>query len=224
MFTLNGPCFLLVPNDQNHRLLVPGKVWEILDGQIIAQFDDCIAINPGDNAIVLAEWKQKFFQQSVTISRVWVAPPSDETLAASPMDFPTCVAGANAAMPIIEFLPVGQPISAEQRGSYRVSVAACDFYAVVAKHVKCQVVDVSPEGVAVLCDHLTIGQRVNVSFERGGIRLEGQMTVQTCKETRSGRLRFGLHAPDLKAPIRSKLQKLTMLMQREQLKRLAGAA
>jgi hypothetical protein len=134
------------------------------------------------------------------------------------------VSAETAASTIIRFTRIGEPISAESRGSYRVSIAAQELYAQVDNQ-RAHVVDVSPEGCAVICAKpLTVGELVEVSLSFGEVQLAGSMKVQTVKELRNGTQRFGLFAPDKKSKIRGSLQKLSALMQRLQLQRFAGAA
>jgi PilZ domain len=199
MFSIDGPCFLLSSDEQKERFLFSGHVRELRHGKIVVQFDDAIATKPGDQLVLLAESRQSFLQQSFTVACV----RSDA---------------------VIELIPVGSPAPAGRRRSYRVRVAGCDLFASVDDQANCRVVDVSPEGLAVISGDLLIGQIVKISIEHEGIIVKGKMSVQTRHELARGRLRFGLRAVDPKSGIGLNLQKLAMLFQRGQLKRLAGAA
>jgi hypothetical protein len=201
------PCLILIPNEQNTRVLIPGKVLELKGSDVMVELDESVSLKGGTHTSVFAEWLGRFFQQGITIS-------ADDVITSA----------ESAVSTIIRFKRVGEPISAESRGSYRVGVAAQELYALVDEQ-RCHVVDISPEGCAVICAQpLTVGDVVNVSLSCEGVQIVGTMKVQTVKELRNGTLRFGLFAPDKKSKTRSSLQKLSALMQRMQLQRFAGAA
>ncbi|HEY1629553.1 MAG TPA: PilZ domain-containing protein, partial [Tepidisphaeraceae bacterium] len=169
--------------------------------------EEPIALADGTNTSVFAEWLGRFFQQGIQII-------ADNVVAGA----------APVATTMIRFTRVGEPVSAESRGSYRVGVAAQQVYALVDEQ-RCQVVDLSPEGCAVISvKPLTVGGMVDVSLTFEGVEVAGPMKVQTVKILRNGSQRFGLFATDKKSKTRASLQKLSSLMQRMQLKRFAGAA
>jgi hypothetical protein len=201
------PCLILIPNQQNKRLLVPGKVLELRGGEVTVELDEPICLLGGTQSNVFAEWLGRFFQQGITIVAEDVINIAE-----------------TAASTIIRFTRIGEPVSAESRGSYRVSIAAQEIEAQVDEQ-RCHVVDLSPEGCAVICrQSLTIGDAVDVSFSHEGIEVAGTMKVQTIKQLRNGTQRFGLFVSDKKSKIRTALQKLTVIMQRQQLQHFAGAA
>jgi hypothetical protein len=203
MLSINCECFLLIPNEQNERLLLPGKVVQLNDANAIVKFDQPITLKAGDESTIFAQWRDKFLQQGVKIQ----------------------TAAMNDDPSTIELSRVGEPVSAEGRGSYRVSVAIAMIYGTVDGQKHCHVVDISPEGCAVVCTQpLIIGQTVPVQFEYQNVVVEGLLKVQTLKNLSSGKMRFGLLANEKNSPARKALQKLTVLMQRLQLQRLAGAA
>jgi hypothetical protein len=205
MLSLNRSCFLLVPNKRNKRVLLPGVVHELDGTRAIVRFEEPIHLELGQQATIFAEVRGKFFQQGITVEVLHN--------------------GADAAAPLVELTVVGEPVSAESRGSYRVGVAATDLYAQVGRLSACHVVDVSPEGCAVICPRaLMIGTVVEVHFEFEGHVASGDMRVQTAKELKNGDLRFGLFAFEKRSALRASLQKISAALQRAQLRRLAGAA
>ena len=208
MLSVGLSCLILLPNEQNKRLLIPGKVLELQGDDAIVELEEPLGLEVGCETSAFAEWRGKFFQQGITIAPMIVAE------------------GAAPASPnIVRFTRVGEAVSAESRGSYRVSVATCELFAHVGDQTRCHVVDISPEGCAVICSQpLTVGQTVEVGFSFDGMTVGGEMKVQTVKELRNGKLRFGLFAHDKKSTSRKALQNLSIIMQRLQLKRLAGAA
>ena len=201
------PCLILVPNEKNNRVLIPGKVLELKGGEVTVELEEPVSLKGGAHTSVFAEWLGRFFQQGITIAADDVTTSSE-----------------SAATTIIRFTRVGEPISAESRGSYRVSIAAQELYAQVDEQ-RAHVVDVSPEGCAVICAApLVVGEMVEVSLAFADVQIAGSMKVQTVKQLRNGTQRFGLFAPDKKSKTRLSLQKLSALMQRLQLQRFAGAA
>lgn len=201
MLSLTNPAFISIPNPQNQRVLHEAVVLE-LDGRRVVLEIAGLSAAPEGEVTLFAEVRGKFFQQGATVTVVRQASPLQ-----------------------IEFHTVGDPVSAEQRGSHRTSVIAMEIPVGIDKIAGCVLADVSPEGVGVICPKsLTVGTTVHVSLMCQGIHIDTPLRVQTVKILPSGKLRFGLFLADKRSPARAQLQKLAGLMQRLQLKRLSGAA
>ncbi|HMB96090.1 MAG TPA: PilZ domain-containing protein [Tepidisphaeraceae bacterium] len=206
MLSIGLQCLILLPNEQNKRLLIPAKVLDIYGDDAVVELEEPVVLKPGTQSNVFAEWLGRFFQQGITIV-------ADDD------------ANSEQASCMVRFTSFGEPVSAESRGSYRVSIAAQRVYARIGLQERCHVVDVSAEGFAVVCKRpLTVGEMVEVSLSHEGVHIAAAMKVQGVNELSNGTLRFGLFAPEKKSPARAGLQKLSLIMQRQQLKRFAGAA
>jgi len=195
--------FLLLPGDSEKRVLQPGKVIESSAPSFSIAFDEPIELPVGLDTLAFCEVRGKFFQQGASLVEVREGGPAS----------------------IYVFNRVGDPVSAEQRQTFRVSVAAAQIYAQLGKQKQCLVVDISPEGLAVIADAgLTLGsmQKISTSYEQNTILADAR--IQTIKILPSGKARYGLLIPSSDAVARKTLLKTSMDFQRRQLKRLAGAA
>src|SRR3954451_15806473 len=133
MLSTQSALYLLVPNESNERVLHPGKVLAVQSsGVLIIGFQQAIAPAVGSDVNVFFEDNGKFLQQSGSIIAT-----NDS---ASPDGFAQSIA----------FRCVGTPVSAESRGSYRVSAAGLNATARIEKERNCSLVDVSPEGLGVI--------------------------------------------------------------------------
>jgi len=123
--------------------------------------------------------------------------------------------------------PIGDPISAESRQSYRVSTISAGIQARVGKEKNLQVQDLSSTGFAVLADErYNVGQVLEVSIKHGDEACHGLASVQSFREFESGRLRYGLRAIEKDSHAReflATLQRISFAVQREQLQR-SGAS
>lgn len=198
-----SPAFLCLPNAQNKRVLHEGKVLDLDGRRVVIEFDDTLTAGSGAEVLLFAEIRGKFFQQGATITQQ----------------------RQDAEKSTIEFHTVGDPVSAEQRGSFRTTVVTWRIPVRVDKLVGCTLADISPEGFGIICPKpLTIGTTVQASFDFDGHVISGPFRVQAVKMLPNGTMRFGLFATDGKSPARGQLQRLAGHAQRLQLKRLSGAA
>ena len=203
MFKTTVPAFMPIPNSNSKRVLIEGKVSAVDAGTCSIEFETVAGLTPGGDVTLYAEVRGKFFQQAAT------------------------VAGESYAdgRTTVSFALVGEPVSAEQRGSFRTSAVMLDVPVGVDRITGCVLADVSPEGVAVISPKpLTLGAMVDVSLAVDGFVVSDRMKVQGAKVLPSGKLRFGLYVPGKGSPSRRTLEKLTGHLQRVQLRRLSGAA
>ena len=194
--------FLRIPADTTERVLHQGKVLEATPDNLVAEFVDPLGLAPGADVTLYAEVRGKFFQQGATIVAVQQETP----------------------FPILAFKKVGQPSSAESRGSFRVSSAATQILASIAGQLKCPIVDISPEGFAAItrCE-LPLGASVQIAFEFEGVSCSGPARVQTLRTLPNGTRRYGFLAVDA-ATMRATLGQITANVQRSQLRRLSRTA
>ena len=203
MLAAGTDMFLLIPDDSNGRILHPGKVIESDATSFVAQFDTAISPAPASDVNAYGEVRGKFFQQGAKVVEIRQAEPKA----------------------VIVFSRFGDPASAENRQTFRVSVVSANIIAKVGKEKNCPVVDVSPEGFGTITKApFKVGMLVPVEFQHGGHVVSAPARVQTVKPRPDGKFRYGFLAPDKKSEARHSLQQITSIMQRLQLRRLAGAA
>jgi hypothetical protein len=207
MLTVGTLIFLLTPDSSKKRILKPGKVIESANGTIIVQMDEAITLEDGCEVIAFFKTGNKFVQQGAV---VLTAP---EQNALPPGGSP------------IAFKLIGEAISAEKRQLYRVSVPLSNIRARIGTELACQIVDISPEGCAAITrQKYVIGSTVQIHFIHEGESVLAQARVQTCKTLSDGSYRYGFYIGDKISPARRALNAISMMVQRRQLKRLAGAA
>jgi hypothetical protein len=218
MFSVGHVVHLWNPATSRQRVLVSGKVEQILDGGavVVARFEEPIGAAAGANVQVYAEMRGKFYQQGATVRAVPATDAEGKPIAAE--------------TPVVELQRVGEPVSAESRGSYRVATTISNIFCTLTNDAKTkrnplQVVDVSPEGFAILMPAApSVGTMLAVRWEFAGIVVEGPARVQTIKQTRGGSFRVGLLLPDRASPARKAIEKASVALQRDQLRRASRAA
>jgi hypothetical protein len=195
--------FLLIPGESNQRILHPGKVLESSSENFVVQFEQAILPEVGSDVVAYGEVNRKFFQQGAKTLEVRLPGPT----------------------PVLAFARCGEPVSAENRQTFRVSTVTCGITAFVGKERNCPVVDVSPEGFgAVVKGDLMVGSLVPIEFQYEGHTIKTPARVQTIKVRPDGQIRYGFLAPEKLGTTRRSLQQMTSALQRAQLRRLAGAA
>lgn len=202
MLTPNAPCFLAVPNPENTRTLIPGKVQQVNGQNCAVVFDEKVGVPAGAEVTLYADLHGKFHQQAAKVTALLASVPN----------------------PILQFTTVGEPVSAESRGAFRVGVVSQNITLTVGKK-QAILADISPDGMAIITDQpLTVGTSVDIDLKIESVFAKGSLRVQTEKKTPGGQLRYGLFAADRKGQMRKSLEALSALMQRRQLQRMARAA
>lgn len=88
--------------------------------------------------------------------------------------------------------------------------------------------DVSVTGFSVISpERYQVGQQIQSTIDSGGNQFKGSASVQSIKMLPIGKTRYGFHCSDnrgRKGGLAEGLQKLSMEMQRLQLRRRSGAA
>ncbi|HQY89299.1 MAG TPA: hypothetical protein PK402_11615 [Tepidisphaeraceae bacterium] len=204
MFEVKQPAFLMIPGESKKRILHPATVCELNDGKVFCVFDESLLpMKVGTEVMLYADVRGKFTQTGATLVS----------------------AGEVDGKLVCSFAPVGDPVSAESRGSYRISIIADNVTATLGKFSACPVADVSPEGFSLLLDiSLPVGSTFDATINAGETSLTGKVRLQTVKQLPTGQFRYGLLAFETKSPFRKSLQKLSMDMQRSRLKRMSRAA
>lgn len=176
---------------------------------------DPFAFEAEQEVLMYFNGKSEFMQQVGRIKEICQAEEDEEE--DDVMDGPTFV---------IE--PVGDPISAESRQTYRVSTLSANLSATVDGVEEIAVQDLSSTGFAVLAAaEYQLGQTIDVEIEHGDQQCHGIASVQSIREFAPGRIRYGLRAIDSDphtGQFLQVLQKISLSVQREQLQRSGGAS
>jgi hypothetical protein len=203
MLEAGNPMFLLIPSPSNERVLHPGSVIESDRASFVARFEDGIAPVIGADLNAFCEVRGQLFQQGATV-----------------IEF-----REQGDCPVIAFKRSGEPVSAENRQTYRVSISTSNITAKVDKERSCLVVDVSPEGFAVIAaKKYTLGSLVECSFSYEETTVTATARVQAMQVKKDGKLRYGLLVPRSNVVARKSLQQISAAAQRVQLRRRRGAA
>jgi hypothetical protein len=209
MLTQGRDVFLWIPTEGPKRdcALIQGAVLEVNPQSFVAQFLDPITPAVGTKVFAHAEVGRKFMQQAATVQAVLEAD----------------------ANPVIAFTRDSEPISADERHAFRVSLVAACLPAQVDEDDECLLLDVSATGFGVSSTTpFKLGDVVKVQLAYNGEGCAGLARIQSARPLYGSKFRYGLHA--LEAPrgqaandLQAGLARISASVQREQLRRLARA-
>lgn len=195
--------YLLVPDASNKRVLRAGTVVGSTRQIFVAEMEESIDVPVGKDVNAFGDVRGKFYQQGAVVTELRQIEPRS----------------------IIAFKRVGEPVSAENRQTFRVCVVAAGIVWRIGEEAKCQVVDICAEGfAAITVKSYELGSLVPVVLSHGGQFVSTPMRVQTVKQRPGGKFRYGFYAPDNKSPARKVLEQVSAMIQRQHLRRIAGAA
>ncbi len=201
----------IFPRTPEHETLYPGKVSATTDKGCNAVFEGWeFSLEDGAEVLVFYEINRCFIQQPVRVLSVVEKKSDDRETTLIRLGLET----------------IGDPISAENRESYRVSCYAADVEAQLGEDPEmCEVVDVSETGFAIFSDaEYTVGQTLQATLYHNGTPVHGTAVVQSYRAFRK-KNRYGLRAVDderPKATLKKDLNRINLAVQREQLARLSG--
>ncbi len=125
---------------------------------------------------------------------------------------------------LVEFETTGDPLSAENRQTLRISAMGADLTATFGTEENCQVVDISPTGFAVYATkNHEIGSQVDAILHFEGEEFQGTISIMAAIQ-RKGEIRYGVHCidePKSGSSLKNGLGKITMAIQRQQLARVS---
>ena len=128
--------------------------------------------------------------------------------------------------PTIEIETTGEPASVESRQCYRVCTVTAGLTAALTGDGQCQVLDVSCTGFSVISSrNYAIGDRVEAMLIHEGKEYRGKVCVQSIRTLSEDRIRYGLLCVENRAfagNMPRGLELMTVSLQSEQLRRLAG--
>lgn len=203
MFAPETTLYLSVPAPVGRRVLHPGKVIDCAGDGIVAELEDTLDVTPGADVNLYCEVNGRFWQRGAAVVEVL----------------------RNGGRFALSLRFTTQAVSAESRGSHRVSLATSPLPATVGGRTDCAVVDVSPEGFAVIClGPLAVGALVDVAFTCRGVTVACRARVQAVRQRPDGKHRYGFLTLENDRGVRRALERITAMVQREQLQRLARTA
>ncbi|CAN5701133.1 hypothetical protein BH09PLA1_BH09PLA1_31230 [soil metagenome] len=227
MIAAKSAVYLLVPNESNERVLRPASVLSCSGNDLVLTgLESATTPAIGANMSLFFEKNGRFFQQCGSIVAAHDPSAQDPSAQGSPGANPPrdAVTSSEATRSFV-FRSVGEPVSAESRGSFRVAVVALHATARVDKERDCALVDVSAEGLGVLTrQKYRLGTAVKLLLDYENQHVEGLVRVQTVRAAADGTFRCGLLVPSTEPTMRRSLQKITTLVQRQQLQNLRRSA
>jgi hypothetical protein len=128
--------------------------------------------------------------------------------------------------PLVSFVTVGEPESAQDRKDFRVSTAVAGLSARVGTEDDCPLLDASASGFAVVASRqYCVGQLLPVHLEYGGEVFAGRASIQSVRPLADGRVRYGLRSVDdrLGGQLGKGLREISTMIQRDQLRRRSRA-
>ncbi len=198
--------FLRTPE---HETLYPGKVSARTDNGCNAVFQGG-EFNLEDGAEVLVFYKinRHFMQQPVRVVSVVEKNRDDGETRIT-----------------LELETTGDPVAAENRECYRVSCYSADVKVQLGEDPEmCEVLDVSATGFAIFSDaEYTVGQTLLATLYYYGRHVLGTAVIESCTAFHK-KNRYGLRAVDderPKATLKKDLDRINLVVQREQLARLS---
>ena len=205
MLGIGGAFFLQLPDKSKKHILHPGKVVGLEGNTYTGELEEQgLDIAEGQDLIIYFSAGRAFLQQAAHILEL----------------------SGDELKPIFQFETTGEPASAESRQYYRVSSITADLAAELAGEDQCPLLDVSCTGFAVTsCREHAFGNIVEATLFHQGEEYKGKVLVQSIRELGEGRIRYGLYCAENKAfagNMPRGLQLMTVMLQSEQLRRLAG--
>ena len=223
MLTKGMDFYVQIPQESNARVLHPATITDIdpksqmLSGDILLP---TAALHEGDEIRVYFDRNRDFMQQPASVTAV---------LGETPLVKSDNVLDDSARLKLaVNLQTQGEPVSAESRQSYRVSTISAKLTAQLGLEAECPLLDISATGFSVISteDH-DLGAQKPVDIIKDGNRFTGAACIQSKRTLSRNRIRYGLHSIEdkkLGGNLMLGMQTFSMLVQRQQLQRLSGAA
>ena len=170
------------------------------EGCAVALEGEGASLPPGTEVVALYQRMEGFVMQSARIESV----------------------DSSSASPIVDLLPLGDPLPAEKRRDLRFSALSAGAAIQVGVDVECRLQDVSVRGFAVATTEMyQVGDRLPAELTFENERYEGVVTVQNAHELWGHRIRYGMRcAPRPGDTLSQGLAKLTRELQRSSLRKI----
>ncbi len=201
MLKTESNIFFKIPDESKEIALHRAKILTVKENLYTAELEeDGLALEGGMDLFIYFEMDRQFMRQAARIGSV--VESEQKTL--------------------VEFETIGDPDSAENRQTLRFSTVGADLTATFGSEKKCQVVDISPTGLAVYATKShEIGSQVDVILHFEGEEFQGTVNIMAAIERKS-EIRYGVHCVDETksgSSLKNGLGKITMAVQRQQLAR-----
>lgn len=190
--------------ESERRILHPADVTDETEGVFTVAFEE--SIDPpeaGQDVMIFREMKRKFLKQTARIDAII---QSDDC-------------------PIVGLSPKGEPVPADSRECYRVSTISSGLTVRFGTENQCELYDVSATGFSVATpQRLNVGDEVEASVVYDAARYTGVACVQSVRELRDGRFRYGVvcvKESRVQSALQNGINKISMMAQRDHLKRLS---
>jgi hypothetical protein len=209
MIRTGTPVFIQLPEETARRILHPGETLAMEDGLAVVQPEIGVpAIESGMELLLYYDESREFVKQGARAAEI-VENEEDPT-----------------AQPTVKFELVGGPVPAESRQCYRVVTALCDLEATIGDAKGCRLVDASITGFGVIGQPgLKMGSNLPVTLHYDGKEYSGSACLQSIKVLDSHRTRYGFSSNESETSILADgLRAISLGVQREQLRRISGAA
>lgn len=198
----NDSVFLRLPTEAQSRILHHSTLLEVGQTTLSVRPDsDTLTLDPGAEILIYYDSKRELMQHSAKVGAL--------------LD--------DDAGTVVGIELFGEPVSAESRECYRVSTVLANLKAGVGDETGCPLTDVSVTGFSVLArtSHAN-GASLRVSLHHEGEDFAGLAVVQSIRSYDDGSIRYGMRCVDEHGDLANGLKKISMAVQRQQLKRLAG--
>ena len=206
MLGIGESFFIQKSTESKTRILHPAKMVGVNDGAYTAEIEEAgVLPDEGAEFQIYFETAKDFLKQAATVQAVHTDEPT----------------------PTIEFIIVGDPVSAESRQYFRVSTVMSNLTATLGDESDCELLNVSTVGFCVLATaHYDIGSTAGASMSHQGVLYAGRGCVQSIRSMDKDQIRYGLHAVDtngLSGNLEAGLRRMTTAIQREQLWRISAS-
>jgi len=223
MLSRGADVFVTYGRDADKRILHPAKVLSVSgETYAIQMLGRGLPFTAGTKVIVFFDVNHQFRKQiaevvAVSDPRFGLAEGDLTNLNINASNFAGLVFGCNL---------LGQPVSAEERQSFRVCTVVSDIAGDLGLEKKCPLLDVSSTGFSMIGrSRYKISDVIAAVLRHEGAEYKGRAVVQSIKELPGGRYRYGLHCMEDRSSggtLQKGCQQISMACKRAQLRRLAG--
>lgn len=225
MLSTGAEVFITYGRDADKRILHPAKVLSVSGATYALQLAGSgLSIDAGTRVFVFFDLNRQFQKQTAEVVAV-----SDPRTGLEQGDSANLNINASKVAGVVFGCNLlGQPISAEERQSFRVCTVVADIVGDLGLEKKCPLMDVSSTGFSMIArSKYKISDVIAAVLRHEGAEYKGRAVVQSIKELPGGRFRYGLHCIDDRADGKTIIrgcQQISMACQRAQLRRLAANA
>ncbi len=201
--------FIQLPEETARRILHPGETVGIEDGLVVVQPETGAPLIEGGMELLLYyDMGREFVKHAARVVEV-IEPDGDPSSQAT-----------------VKFELIGGPVAAESRQCYRVVTSLCDLSATIGETEQYRLVDASVTGFGVIGGPgLRKGSNLPVTLRYEGKVYTGSACLQSLKVLDEERTRYGFSSNESDtSELAEGLRAISLNVQRQQLRRISGAA